>query len=150
MQLSSRRKRRFLRGHQGRQDGALSRDVQGRRLFRQEVNIPLNHPSHFLIYLETPSRCFPELGYECRNAFYMPCTPEFDDEGRVTTEDGCPERFKCTRVEFEAGPEKVCVPVQPKEFRAEKCETDFDCGYSVLEGGWSPCGGGRCYRAVEK
>lgn len=45
---------------------------------------------------------------------------------------------------------ELCVPNEPKEKFAQKCETDFDCGYSQLEGKWSMCYEKECARAVEK
>ena len=44
----------------------------------------------------------------------------------------------------------VCVPEDTTDGgRPRDCETDFDCGFSVLENGWSRCRGGRCVRVVE-
>ena len=79
----------------------------------------------------------------------MPCTPDYDSDGNVISEDGCPEHFSCVQRSWnEGGARKVCVPEQPEEF-SDSCEDSFGCGYSDLEDRWTSCAGGRCARVVE-
>lgn len=44
---------------------------------------------------ESTHRCFPELGYTCSDSYYMPCSPNYNDEGQVIEgqEESCPEDF---------------------------------------------------------
>ena len=81
----------------------------------------------------------------------MPCTPEYDKYGRMTKRDGCPENFHCTSLTWKkGGTRRVCLPEQPDDFyNVDSCETNFDCGYSYLEGVWSGCFDGYCVRIVE-
>ena len=96
-------------------------------------------------------RCFEELGYKCANAYYMPCTPNYNAQGRPIPgqENSCPENFSCETIRFKDGPARACLPNEPDVPWSEHCKTDFDCGYSTLENRWSRCYDGRCVRAVE-
>ena len=54
--------------------------------------------------------------------------------------------------EFETGKREVCVPrsFHPKNLKkGEECRSDFHCGYSELEGGWTECHDNRCMRVAE-
>ena len=41
-------------------------------------------------------RCYAENGYTCAKSYFMPCTPNYDEEGNVIPgeEMSCPENFR--------------------------------------------------------
>ena len=44
----------------------------------------------------TTTRCYAEMGYKCAKAFFMPCNPNYDQNGNVIQgqEYSCPDNFK--------------------------------------------------------
>ncbi|TRY78044.1 hypothetical protein TCAL_06624 [Tigriopus californicus] len=101
---------------------------------------------------ESPSRCYSELGYKCASAYHLPCTPNYDKEGKVIEgeELSCPNQFTCEERKYKDGKDlKVCIPVEPAT-RSSTCKTAPDCGFSVEENDWSLCAGGICRRVVQK
>ena len=42
------------------------------------------------------SRCQPRLNHTCRKSYFMPCTPNYDPQGRLISgqEKSCPKKFK--------------------------------------------------------
>ena len=57
--------------------------------------------------------------------------------------------FRCLSQRFKGGTRRdVCIPLDPP-VQSDRCNNDFDCGYSTLEGRWSRCLGGSCVRVVE-
>ncbi|TRY78045.1 hypothetical protein TCAL_06625 [Tigriopus californicus] len=101
---------------------------------------------------ESTYRCFPELGYTCADSYYMPCSPNYNDEGQIIVgqEESCPDNFTCQELEYKnGGLTKVCVADQPDATRfdsgeAVQCEKANDCGYSEIEGAWTNCYDGQC------
>lgn len=57
---------------------------------------------------------------------------------------------KSQKYKSEEAEVKLCVPNDPKERFADTCKDNYDCGYSLLESGWSQCIFSSCARAIEK
>ena len=46
-------------------------------------------------------RCFPyEDGFFCANAYYMPCVPNYDQNGKLAKAKACPNHFRYMIVGF--------------------------------------------------